>query len=440
MEYSVISKISIETNWLPPFQGTEEVRKTSAELRISFGDRVATRFEDDWSQTVKERARVAAYPLALWLASSWWRLRWEPKPAQFRVQHDQSSAETHWRMSHELPAAGQGFIWPCLSFASDGETIAVLCSQSNLLTGEPVRYLSDFATTVSAREFELAVDDFVNLVCSRLDPLRTDLHSLWQDLLSERADAEEAESRKIEARLGYDPDEAPPSLIERFVRLASDAGADSASEIAPICAGPNPAGALQDILNFASEPGIRGKMAVPALLEDPGASPPWQRAKALARLARKALGLNGKPIDDRSLCDLLEIPPNTFNLKPATKADVGLAVRTTGEQSFNFLFHKRNRLARRFEAARFICDYLSHVGGDRWLPVTDAHTARQKKQRAFAAEFLCPIDALREFLDDELNPEAIEEASEHFGISEMAITSHLANNYLIARSAVDDWT
>jgi hypothetical protein len=434
----MISKISIETNWLPPFQGTEEVRKTSAELRISFGDKVATRFEDDWSQSVQERTRVAAYPLAMWLASSWWRLRWEPAPAKFRLQHDQSVVETHWRMSHELPAAGQGFIWPCLSFESDGETIVVLCRQSNPLTSEPVRYLSEFATVVLAREFELAVDDFVNLVCSRLDPSRTELHSLWQDVLSERANPEEAESRKIEARLGYDPDEASPSLIERFVKLAADAGANSASEIAPVCAGPNPAKSLQDILDLASETGIQGKIIVPPLPKESSANPPWQRASALAELARKALGLNGKPVDDKSLCDLLEIPATTFDLKPATKADIGLAVRTNGEQGFNFLFHKRNRLARRFEAARFICDYASSLGGDRWLPVTDARTARQKMQRAFAVEFLCPIDALREFLDDELNPEAFEEASEYFGISEMAIRSHLANNHLIPRSLLDD--
>jgi len=74
---------------------------------------------------------------------------------------------------------------------------------------------------------------------------------------------------------------------------------------------------------------------------------------------------------------------------------------------------------------------------DRWLPVTDAATARQKLQRAFAAEFLCPIESLKNYLGAEFLPEAFEEAAEHFGISERAITSHLANNHLIPRGFVE---
>lgn len=433
------SKISIETNWLPPFQGDEEVRRTSAEIRIAFGADVATRFEDEWSQSVQERARVSAYPLALWFASSWWRLRWEPIPTRLRLQQDRSFTDTHWRMSHELAAAGHGFIWPQLTFVSDGEAITVSCRQSNPLSGEPVRYLSEFVTTVSAREFELAVSAFVNLVCGRLNHLKTELHDLWLEVLNERADPEQAGARKIEARLGYDPDEASPSLIERFVKLGVQAGQDAADEIAPTCAGVDPDGSLQNILTLASEPGIPGKVTVSAFTEKVnGSLPPWQRAKDLARSSRKTLGLNGKPLNDKFLGDLLEIPADALNSKPSTKADIGLAVRTQGDQNFKFLFRRRHRLSRRFEAARFVCDCVSSRSGDRWLPVTDAGTARQKMQRAFAAEFLCPIDALREFLNDEFNPDGFEEASDHFGISERAIESHLANNHLIPRSLSDD--
>jgi hypothetical protein len=110
---------------------------------------------------------------------------------------------------------------------------------------------------------------------------------------------------------------------------------------------------------------------------------------------------------------------------------MGLAVRTGDRAELKLLFRKRNRPARRFEAARFIADYLGAEPRDRWLPVTDAATARQKLQRAFAAEFLCPIESLRAYLGDEFLPEAFEDAAEHFGISEMAVKSHLANHHLI---------
>src|SRR5207244_5776839 len=79
---------------------------------------------------------------------------------------------------------------------------------------------------------------------------------------------------------------------------------------------------------------------------------------------------------------------------------MGLAVRTGNGEELKLLFRKRNRPARRFEAARFIADYLSAEPRDRWLPLTDAATARQKLQRAFAAEFLGPIGSLRHYLSE----------------------------------------
>jgi Zn-dependent peptidase ImmA (M78 family) len=73
---------------------------------------------------------------------------------------------------------------------------------------------------------------------------------------------------------------------------------------------------------------------------------------------------------------------------------------------------------------------------ERWLPVTDTGTARQKTQRAFAIEFLCPISALDEYLQYDSSVEAVEEAGEYFGVSELAVRSHLANHGRIPFGAV----
>jgi len=92
-------------------------------------------------------------------------------------------------MSHELPAAGYGFIWPQLGFASDGESIRVSCRQSSALSQEPIHYLSEFDVAVPARVFETGIDSFMDLVLRRLDILgETDLHLLWREVLAERAD------------------------------------------------------------------------------------------------------------------------------------------------------------------------------------------------------------------------------------------------------------
>ena len=250
------------------------------------------RFDDAWSQSVQEGARVSAYPLAIWLASSWWRIRWEPMPSRIRLTGDQVRADSDWRLGHELSAAGSGFIWPQLTFASDGESIRVTCRRSPL-SNEPVHYLSDFDVAVPALEFEREIDNFIDLVQRRLDPLgETGLHTLWREVLAERADQGQSAARRIEARLGYDADEAPAVLLERFLNLATQAGADTIDEIAPICAGDDPSGALQDVISLASLPGIPGKISIlmPAGVPN-GSSLPWQRARQFATVHGKGSAL-----------------------------------------------------------------------------------------------------------------------------------------------------
>jgi hypothetical protein len=116
---------------------------------------------------------------------------------------------------------------------------------------------------------------------------------------------------------------------------------------------------------------------------------------------------------------------------------MGSALRGNGEE-LKLLFRKRNRQGRRFEAPRFIADQLCSGARDKPLPVTDADTARQKLQRTFAAEFLCPVESLREYLGNELRQEALEDTAKHFGISEWAVASHLVNNRLIVRTLTDE--
>ena len=444
MEEFMSSRMAIKLDWLPPFQGTEEVGRTSALIEMRFGSENATRYEDEWSQSVQHGVRVSAYPIALWLASSWWRIRWEPLQSRIRLAPDEISADGDWRMSHELPAAGYGFIWPQLVFASDGEAVRVSCRPSPALSLEPVRYLSEFDAVVPADEFERETDSFLDLVLRRLDNLGdTDLHVLWREVLAERADPNQATARRLEARLGYDPDEAPPTLLEQLVELASRAGVGAADEIAPACAGSQPKETLDEIMGLALRPGVTGRITIPAKANVGGGSfPPWETARSLAHAVRESLSLGTQQLDDGRLAEILQIGADhlTGSGNSYAHAPMGLAVRTGTGNDLKLLFRKKNRPARRFEAARFIADHLCAQESDRWLPITDAATARQKLQRAFAAEFLCPIDALRNYLGNEFAEGAFEDAAEHFGISEIAIKSHLANHRLIPRTLVDSQT
>ena len=90
--------------------------------------------------------------------------------------------------------------------------------------------------------------------------------------------------------------------------------------------------------------------------------------------------------------------------------------------------------------ARFLGDYVSREAKDgQWLVSTDLGTARQKFQRAFAAEFLCPISALVEFLGEDYSETAIEDAAEHFQVGQRTVESLLVNNGLAIFSWAGDF-
>ncbi len=433
------SGFRIEAKWKSANHGAEEVRQTSAFLRIAFDGHVATSVIDSWSQSVDEEIRLSAYPLALWFASSWWRLRWEPAR--------DAIPSVGWRMAHHMAAVGGGFLWPRLTFESDGENIEVLCRPSEPTAIEPIRYLAGFKSSVPAREFEQTVDGFVGLVLQRLTKVGerdTDLHGLWRDVLDERRDPEASLYRRLEARLGFDPEEAPETVIDELSNLSSEAGDAAISEIAPACSGLNPGRALEQVVEMARASGIEGKVESPGSLSQALKDSayrnglPWERGRLLARDARKAWALEMEPVSDAILSDILSMPRGTLRDEAPTpgRLRMGLAVRDEASERLALHFRKRNSPGRRFEAARFLADHLLAPAADRWLPTTDTRTARQKVQRAFAAEFLCPISALQAFLDGDISGESIEEAADHFDISPLAIRSHLANNGLLSSDAI----
>ena len=132
-----------------------------------------------------------------------------------------------WRMAHETAAAGYGFVWPRLVFASDGETVEVICHRTNAHPTEPIRYLEDFRESMPVQVFERTIDAFITLVLARLDTVglpNTELAGMWQELREERRDPEASVYRRLEAQLGCEPDEAPAETVERLMTLSSEAG------------------------------------------------------------------------------------------------------------------------------------------------------------------------------------------------------------------------
>ena len=73
---------------------------------------------------------------------------------------------------------------------------------------------------------------------------------------------------------------------------------------------------------------------------------------------------------------------------------------------------------------------------ERLLPITESYTPRQQFQRAFATEFLCPVESLKDFIGNR-PPDAdlVVEAASRYQVSTMLIERALINNGLLAQGS-----
>lgn len=403
---------------------------------LKVGDISLTRNEDAWSQTIRDTVLVSAYPLAAWMVSSWWRLLYEPLPPTG------VKPSVNWRMAHELTAANQGFIWPRVILASDTESMQIWSTASNTADQQSVRYLNglDRPLPINLLEFEHQAKTFIEVVIYRLNAteiLETPLASLWKEVQEEFSEPYSSRYRRCEAELGFDPDECPENLVEDALRLADQMGSNTFSEVAPAysqdISEAKPLSAK--IAELTQESGLDGKpeVSMGQSISQGFSKAPWEKANEVASYLRHELNVGEEPITDEKLYDLLGLKKTEYEAwSPPSQRHISIAVPLE-KNGFKFHLRKKHPIAKRFELARFIGDYLLYGNhGDSWLANTDLRTSRQKYQRAFAAEFLCPLSSLQAYIDSDYYSETtIEDAAEHFRVSSQAVESILSNNGLL---------
>ena len=429
-------ELEFQWEWLSPFEPSSLEGLTFADMKITVGGQCVTELEDDRSQTLRKGMYISVYPMALFLAANWWRLRWESKPLQ---------EDPEWRMRHCLPAIGEGYVWPDLTFTSDGEGILLTVRSREKSRTSPVRYLADFSAWVPARSFEGAVRNCIEGVLSRLDAVgmsTTDLADLWDEILAENDDAGIARMRRIEALAGYDPDEAPESFVRDLLETESEVGLPAIQELA--AASKNRAlSDLKLLQESLQTKGVHFQIAdFKRLISDTHFSntpaTPWQRAYTTARKVRDVWGLDEKPISNSRLADLVGVHRTVLE----DEQEAGRVLHTPySASSWNrenddrrLILNRKPVTSRRFAICRLLGDRLLGSDDGRLSAATDAGTSRQKFQRAFAQGLLCPFDALMDFIGKAVpNDDDIEDAAAHFLVSPRLVYTTLVNNHVLPR-------
>ena len=431
--------LRFELEWMPPFEEDSAEGLTFSALKVCLGDCTITEVEDLLAQTLRDEIFVSAYPLARFMAENWWRLRWEPATAR---------VDAAWRLRHCLAAVGDGYSWPNLELASDGETIHARMSAGSASDVAQIRYVSSMAQGIAADEFERSVDQLLDTVTGRLDAVgyrARDLLGLVDELRAERSDPELTRWRRLEALAGYDPDEAPEAFMTDLLGEMNAIGWPSLQELAASSRDQavQDLAALRDALNqrgtrFDIEEldQLRGA-AVVNVAE--AARPPWLRGVETARRARQHLGLNGEFVSSPRLAEIFGIPEDLLETGEPTHAPFSASLHSEEEGLNQLVLNRRLGTSRRFAVCRLLGDRLySTDGEDRLSAATEAGTARQKFQRGFAQELLCPFEALKDVLgSDSPSDDDLDNAAQHFQVSPLLIRTTLVNRNMLPRDILD---
>jgi hypothetical protein len=425
----VNAKLEIKADWEKLEMGPPEERATFAAIGIRYNDLWFTEAEDAFVKRVRQQVHLSGYRLAEWLAWNWWRLRWEPR-----------GRSTDWAMAHKMSTIGGGYIWPNITIVSDGERVALDAHGSVPRAEEPLRYIARFAAIVSAREFEVAIDTFIEQVAGQLREERianTNLTTIWTDLQYERNTPEVARRRKFEALLGCDPDHADQAIIERLVADSTELGPRAMEELAADRTVDGQPATSEDVQRIAKAAGFDSSARDGVRLEDsrykglPLHDAAWKRGVAAAKILREQESLGAGPISNEQLCQLMAVPSAAVRANER-RGPLSFALYDSPSKG-RVVLRSKHETGRRFNLARLLGDRVVVAAGGRLLPATRPYTYRQKLQRAFAGEFLCPFNALAETLNGDFSAEAIEDAAAQFNVSERTVRTLLVNHGLIDR-------
>lgn len=403
-----------------------ELAVTWSLLRIRVDDELVTQTYDHRTESVREGIEVPTYPLALWIVRNWYFLLYHRRPLslphelrRFAGRSVRSAETTEWQLHHNLRAVGDGMIWPDFSLISATEVVeADWWSDEFFRAGAQIRYLNSGGARIDRSAYIDALRSLVEATLARLEDRGVDAGTLareWSSLLA--LDEDEEEFCISAARLGLDPFDVPESVAQLIIQAGTEL---EAPLLADFLEAVEPELLSSDLgwLETASSV-IRSdsevRESLPQLTESDAPTFPAGRGLRLAAELRSVLG-----IDPSSQVD----PLRWLVVHDVANQDRGL-LGLGGRSSANSPVFAVGSVAwarRRFAAARALFEFVT--GADRRFLVTTSRLPEQQANRAFAAEFLAPVEGIERLLVTASGPvpaDEVDAIAEHFSVSPTVI-------------------
>lgn len=431
----------------PPDVCTDSHRSTWADLSLGVDNLVFTEntplSSDDDEGGVRMYISVSVFPLAEFIAANWWPLLHEPAEKERLLEDAASFKRRHWIDKHT-----DGFAYPTVGFFGAGSFVRIEARPTHIESANiqfPVTStkLGIQWEGVKREEIEAALLGFLADTVERL-PVNHDKYWL-QDVLSRilhsRGDAEEAEYCRCAGLLGadpYDPNDEPHSAISQTIdMLGQDIAIEmfATSEAADVVGKARwlqeQAGALIKRSRHAAAhaSGIKDEFRSQGFTASTKERP-WERGYAAARQVRKLLRLApDAPMQSIEALSKKLLDDSTGLVTYLTDMEAQCGARGAAFENSDglgiALAPQHQDL--KFQLAATFADFL--LSGERSLFLsTRASTDRQKCNRAFAAEFLAPIDGIRENWLASKSPDANwNDIAKNFGVSRRVIQYQIQN-------------
>ena len=418
-----------------------EERATLCDLRILVGNDNACRFLDDVANETFDALTVPAVHLAEGLARDWWRI--------FGARDRRQSL---------LPYR-TGFILPNLQIGFDGATFEIVGHQQ-ICASPSLRFWEVEGEFMPRSKAETALSSFVQAVVDKLAGEgipRCEAALAWARVAASRTDAAEAAFCEAAGALGVDP----YAISEEDARFIEQAGELFTGEalIEFLAGGCRQANQIADgqgpsfARRWSTLAWLRGlesrqryechlprlaelrKQFRPSSRRRPGEMP-WAQGYRMARALGKALNLNGSGLrTPEALAKKLggkdfqrvagtDVEPNIRAVVAQSGAESGIHLRDRNRGKFRWATQ-----AETFALARAVGDALCLPQSGHRV-VNNLHNAEQQAVgRAFAAEFLAPVENVLDMAGEGLDNEEI--ASE-FNVSPLVVQHQLDNFERIA--------
>lgn len=426
--------LSFDIQWEAP-RGVNgpELAATWATLRIRAGDSVVTQVFDSQDNRPREHLRVPVYPLAEWIATNWWFLNHE-----FLNPVKEGDAEFHRR--HSLSSGREGYAYPDLEVISSGERTNIIWKKK-ASPWSNVKFTDAGSIWLEKNEFQEACVGLIQVVIERLESMNLDdtlLHHEWAAIRT--ADEEESAFCAAAAGLGWDPFAIDDTQREQVI-LTADRLGDLIDEAIPALDATLLDSSALAIETAAGEAkrhslellGIQDLMSHSQSEVTAGVSP-WDQGYRLARRLRQVRGLDNEPLPD--MCriadalseDVQSIESVMSPIDSLARAPLieGLITRNDNHAPA-FAFQPFSDERKRFHFCRALAEVLTAPHSDSLI--TKARSGRQRRNRAFAAEFLAPAAALANSVSSPfVDANDIEDMAETFGVSTYVIDHQISNH------------